>query len=208
MQGIFKNLLKDALKAIRLVLILWIITAVIYPLFILFVGQNFFPFQANGSMQSYLEGNEPIGSTLIGQRFFSDEYFQSRPSQVKYSLGKKAKPNGISGASNFAPENSALIERVKQETAFLADESIPPLADLIYSSASGLDPHISLEAAEKQVQRVSRARGLQQDEEQDLYKLIRQHTDNRFISIFGEPGVNLLKLNYKLDIKEFTRPGN
>ncbi|MEM7554204.1 MAG: K(+)-transporting ATPase subunit C [Cyanobacteria bacterium P01_A01_bin.84] len=195
-------MIQDILKAIRVILMLWIITAVIYPLFILLIGQSFFPFQANGSMQKYVEGNEFIGSTLIGQRFISDGYFQGRPSQVIYSIGKKAKPTGISGATNLAPDDSALLERIKEDVASLADENIPPLADLIYTSASGLDPHISVTAAKKQIERVARARDLEPGEEQDLEKLITQHTDNRFIGIFGEPGVNLLKLNYKLDIKE------
>ena len=207
-KDIFKNIFKEIFKAIRLVSLLWLITAVIYPLFILLIGQNFFLFQANGSLQSYIEGDKSVGSILIGQRFSSDEYFHSRPSQVIHSLGKKARPLGISGASNFPPKDPALAKRIKEDAESLADDSIPPSADLIYSSASGLDPHISVKAAQRQISRVSRARRLPQDEEAELYRLIEQHTDNRFLGIFGEPGVNLLKLNYKLDIKDFNRFGN
>jgi potassium-transporting ATPase KdpC subunit len=194
------SIFRDAARAIRMTLVLWIITAIIYPLTILGVGQVFFPEKANGSLVRNLQG-ESIGSALIGQRFTSDQYFHPRPSTVRYSQGKNAKPTGISGASNLAPSNPDLLNRIVEEANRLKEDNIQPLADLIYTSGSGLDPHITVTAAREQLERVARARNLRPDE---VRPLIDKYTDGRFIGIFGEPGVNVLKLNYALDIKQYN----
>jgi potassium-transporting ATPase KdpC subunit len=194
------SIFRDATRALRMTLVLWIITAIIYPLTILGVGQVFFSEKANGSLVRNLQG-ESIGSALIGQRFTSDQYFHPRPSTVRYSQGKNAKPTGISGASNLAPSNPDLLNRIVEEANRLRDDNIPPLADLIYTSGSGLDPHITVTAARDQLERVTRARNLRPDE---VRSLIDKYTDGRFIGIFGEPGVNVLKLNYALDIKQYS----
>lgn len=196
--------IRETIRAIFIPLMLWLLTAIIYPLIILVVGQVFFPFQANGSVTLNLK-NEPIGSALIGQVFTSDQYFHSRPSTVRYSQGKKAKPTGISGASNLAASNPELLKRIVEQGNQLRDENIQPIADLIYTSGSGLDPHISLKAAFEQRIRVARARGVQDDE---ILRLINKYTDSRFLWIFGEPGVNILRLNYALDLQEFNRKQN
>ncbi|MBD2465357.1 K(+)-transporting ATPase subunit C [Oscillatoria sp. FACHB-1407] len=192
---------REAGRAIRSTLVLWVITALIYPLMMVAFGQLAFPFQANGSILTNTQG-QPIGSALIGQPFTSDRYFNSRPSTTNYST---ANPNadeagilktGVSGASNLAPSNPDLLKRVQESTTQLKQSGIEPTADLVYTSGSSLDPHITPEAARAQITRVATARGLQPNQLQDL---INQNTDGRFLGIFGEPGVNVLRLNLALD---------
>lgn len=204
---------REASRAVRSTLVLWVITALIYPLVMVAFGQIAFPFQANGSIITNAQG-QPVGSALIGQPFTSDRYFNSRPSTTSYST---ADPNadeanilktGVSGASNLAPSNPALIDRIKGkpdpnperaiegEVPRLQTTGITPTADLVYTSGSSLDPHITPEGARAQIDRVARARGLQASQLEDL---INQNTDGRSLGIFGEPGVNVLKLNLALD---------
>ncbi|MBE9216188.1 K(+)-transporting ATPase subunit C [Plectonema cf. radiosum LEGE 06105] len=197
--------LRAIASSIRVTVILWLITAIIYPLFILLVAQApFFQYQAKGSIMVNLK-NDPIGSALIGQTFTSEEYFHSRPSSVRYSQGKKAQPTGISGSSNLAPSNPELLNRILERVNELQDQSIDPLADLIYTSGSGLDPHITFKSAMQQLDRVASARNLQPDQ---IYPFIVKYTKDRFLKIFGEPGVNVLKLNYALDLQEINRRQN
>ncbi|MBE9054164.1 K(+)-transporting ATPase subunit C [Nostocales cyanobacterium LEGE 11386] len=196
--------IREIIRAIRITLVLWLLTAIIYPLAILVLGQALFPFPANGSVMVNIEA-QPIGSTLIGQSFTSERYFHGRPSAVRYSEGKRANPTGISGASNLAPSNPALLDRIVEQANQFRDENIQPLADLIYTSGSGLDPHISLRAARQQLSRVARARGVRDDE---ILPLINKYTDGRFLWIFGEPGVNVLRLNYALDLQEINLQQN
>lgn len=196
--------IQETTKAIRITLVLWLVTAIIYPLAILVTGQALFPFQANGSVMVNID-EQSIGSALIGQTFTSERYFQGRPSEVRYSQGRRASPTGISGASNLAPGNSELLDRIIEQGNEFRDDNVQPLADLIYSSGSGLDPHISIRAARQQLRRVARARGVQDDE---IIPLINQYTDGRFLWIFGEPGVNVLRLNYALDLQEINRLQN
>ncbi len=197
--------LRAIASSIRVTLILWLLTAIIYPLFILLVAQiPLFHYEATGSLIVDLY-NEPIGSALIGQTFTSDEYFHGRPSSVLYSQGKKAQPTGISGSSNLAPSNPKLLERISETANELQDEGIDTRADLIYTSASGLDPHITFESAKQQLARVASARNLTQIE---ILPDILKYTEGRFLKIFGEPGVNVLKLNYALDLREISRRNN
>jgi potassium-transporting ATPase KdpC subunit len=195
------SIIKEFIKAVRITLVIWLLTAIIYPLFILLLGQSIFPVSANGSIVLNVR-DQPIGSTLIGQGFTSDRYFHSRPSAVRYSQGKKGQPTGISGGSNLAPTNPELKERIlKQAEEFQNDNKIP-MADLIYTSGSGLDPHISLKAVRQQIERVAQARGIK---DYDIIPLINKYTDGRFLGIFGEPGVNILRLNYALDLQDINR---
>ncbi len=189
------NLTQDFFKSLRLVFALWILTAVIYPVIMLVIGQVVFPYQANGSLLSNGAG-QTVGSALIGQPFKSDRYFLSRPSSIDYATQPAVATTGISGGSNLAPSNLALLDRIKPEAQRLQQAQIKPTADLLYSSGSGLDPHISLEAAQAQVQRVAQVRKLTEDQVQ---KLVAQAIDGRSIGILGEPGVNVLKLNLSLD---------
>jgi potassium-transporting ATPase KdpC subunit len=200
-------------KAIRATLVLWLLVAIIYPLTMLATSQLAFPYQANGSLLKNAQG-QTIGSTLIGQPFTSDRYFNSRPSSTSYSTANPKQDTagvlktGVSGASNLAPSNPALLDRIKGKTnpdpkkAIAGDlprlqkAGIKPTADLLYTSGSSLDPHITPEAARAQIQRIAQVRRLPTDR---LEALIGQNTDDRSLGIFGEPGVNVLKLNLALD---------
>jgi potassium-transporting ATPase KdpC subunit len=180
--------------AIRSVLILWLLTAIIYPLIILSIGQIAFSSPANGSL--IIKDNKIIGSTLIGQPFTADRYFWSRPSTINYSTDKTAIPTGVSGTSNLAPSNSDLTKRITGEIDRLKTAKIKPTNDLVYTSGSGLDPHISIEAARNQIDRITAARKLDKNR---VEFIITDAIDDRFLGIFGEPGVNVLKLNLALD---------
>jgi potassium-transporting ATPase KdpC subunit len=189
------NQVKELGTAIRSTLILWIIVAVIYPLIILVFGQIFVPFQANGSIIRNSQ-SVAIGSTLIGQPFTSNKYFWNRPSTINYSTDKAAAPTGVSGASNLAVSNPDLPKRTKIEIDRLKKAGIKPTNDLVYTSGSGLDPHISLESARNQIPRVAKARGLDTNK---VEIIMTQSIEDRFLGIFGEPGVNVLDLNLALD---------
>lgn len=192
---------REAGRAIRATLVLWVITALIFPLVMIAIGQIAFPFQANGSLLKNAQGQE-VGSALIGQPFTSDRYFNSRPSTTSYSTADPKKDDagvlktGVSGASNLAPSNPDLLKRIQETTTQFKQAGIQPTADLIYTSGSSLDPHITPEGAIAQITRVARVRQLQPTQLEDL---IRQNTEGRTLGIFGEPGVNVLKLNLALD---------
>lgn len=186
---------REVSKAIRATILLWVITAVFYPLIIWITGQLIFPFQANGSILKNTEG-KAIASVLIGQPFTSDRYFWSRPSIVDYSTGKAAGITGISGASNLAPSNADLTKLIQNRIQTLKQANIEPTADLVYSSGSGLDPHITVQAAKNQINRIAKVRQLDTNQ---VELLINQAIEDRFLGIFGEPGVNVVKLNLALD---------
>jgi len=206
--------MRELIRAIRLTLVLWGITAIIYPSILLVIGQIAFNSQANGSLIT--KQGVVVGSSLIGQPFSSDRYFWSRPSTTNYSsfatenydptkAENLSQKTGISRASNLAPSNSDLLKRgnekegsqgVQIELDRLQKAGIKPTADLVYTSGSSLDPHISLEAARAQIQRIATVRSLNINQ---VEMLVAKNTDGRFLGIFGEPGVNVLKLNLALD---------
>jgi K+-transporting ATPase ATPase C chain len=196
-------MMREIMRAVRVTLILWVITAVIYPLVLLIIGQFGFSYQANGSLLKNQQG-EVIGSALIGQNFTSNKYFWSRPSTTNYSsfTEKEREPKkveqktGTSGGSNLAPSNPDLLKQVQERVENLTKANIKPTADLVYTSASSLDPHITIDAAKSQIERVTKARNIPKNQ---IETLIFQYTDGRFLGIFGEPGVNVLKLNLALD---------
>lgn len=193
-------MLRDLITSIRTTAVLWILTAALYPLLIFAIGQLAFPTQANGSLMVNDQG-QVIGSTLIGQAFSTEDYFWSRPSPINYSIGEDAAPTGRSGATNLAPSNPDLIAQVKERAEILEAAEIESTADLLYSSGSGLDPHISPASALAQVNRIAAARNLSPD---DLQVLIAVNTAGRFLGIFGEPAVNTVTLNLALDQLEST----
>ena len=166
-----------------------ILLGVIYPLVVTGLAQLIFPTNANG--QLIFQNGKAIGSRIIGQPFTGDAYFHSRPS---------AAGNGYdaanSGGSNYGPTNSKLIQQVvaRVSTEQVGKEPVP--IDLVTSSASGLDPDMAIAAAEYQVPRIARARGL---DELTLRALIRKHTAGRQLGFLGEPRVNVLELNLDLD---------
>jgi potassium-transporting ATPase KdpC subunit len=189
------SILRETITGIRTTFVLWILTALIYPFLLIAIGQFVFPNQANGSLITNAQG-DIIGSALIGQNFTSDRYFSSRSSTTNYSTGDDAKPTGVSGASNLAPSNPDLKSRIQETITQLKQQGIEPTADLVYTSGSSLDPHITPEAARGQIQRVAQARNLDTNQ---VELLVTKNTEGRFLSIFGEPGVNVLKLNLALD---------
>lgn len=189
------NQVKEIGTAIRSTLVLWLIVAVIYPVIILIFGQVALPFQANGSILKNSQ-SVAIGSALIGQPFTSDKYFWSRPSTINYSTDKTAALTGGSGASNLAPSNPDLPKRIKTEIDRLKAAGIQPTNDLVYTSGSGLDPHISILAAQNQIPRVAKARALDTNR---VEIVMTQSIEDRVLGIFGEPGVNVLNLNLALD---------
>jgi K+-transporting ATPase ATPase C chain len=180
--------------ALLLLAIFTALTGFVYPLAITGIGQIVFPAKANGSL---IEMNGKIvGSSQIGQHFSSDKYFWSRPSATA------AFPYDASSSlgSNAGPINPALLEAISARTSSLAatpgSASGKPAVDLIAASASGLDPHISPEAALSQLERVARARNLAPER---VRRSIEDHTEGRTFGVFGEPRVNVLLLNLALD---------
>jgi K+-transporting ATPase ATPase C chain len=187
-------LIQELRPAILILLVLTVVTGVAYPLLVTGIAQLVWPSEANGSLIE--RDGKVLGSALIGQPFSAPKYFWSRPSAtapVSYNAG-------ASSGSNQGPLNPALADAVKARIQALktADpgQTAPVPVDLVTASASGLDPHISPAAAEYQVPRVMRVRGLPEDK---VRELVAQHTAGRQLGILGEPRVNVLELNLALD---------
>jgi len=172
---------------------LTVLTGVVYPLAVTGVAQVAFPHQANGSI--VLRNGIPVGSLLIGQPFDDASYFWGRPSGTSPAYNAAA-----STGSNLGPTNPALFDAVRQRVEALRqahpDRTGPIPVELVTASASGLDPHISPAAAEYQVSRVARGRGLPEDR---VRALVKEHTLGRTFGLLGEPRVNVLELNLALD---------
>jgi potassium-transporting ATPase KdpC subunit len=196
-------MLREIRPAIVVLVALTLITGLVYPLAMTGIAQVIFPRQAQGSMIE--RDGHVVGSALIGQNFTSDKYFHGRlsattaPDPNDPTKTVAAPYNAAnSGGSNLGPSNKALIERVQGDLDKLKQEnlSVPVPADLVTTSASGLDPEISPEAAEFQVPRIAKARNLPENRIRDL---IAEQTEGRFLGLLGEPRVNVLLLNLALD---------
>jgi potassium-transporting ATPase KdpC subunit len=196
-------MLREIRPAIVVLVALTLITGLAYPLAMTGIAQALFPRQAQGSL---IERNGTVvGSELIGQVFESDKYFHGRPSATTAPDPNDATKTvpapynaANSGGSNLGPSNKALVDRVQGDMDKLKQEnaSAPVPADLVTTSASGLDPHISPEAALFQVPRIAKARNVPEDR---IRQLVADHTEGRFLGLLGEPRVNVLLLNLALD---------
>src|SRR5215471_13112563 len=196
-------MLREIRPAIVLVIALTLITGVAYPFVMTGIAQVIFPNQAQGSLLE--RDGKVVGSALIGQEFTSEGYFHGRPSATTTpdpNDSTKTVPAPYnaanSGGSNLGPTNKSLIERVQGDIEKLKGEnpSAQVPADLVTTSGSGLDPHISPEAALFQVPRVAKARNLPENQ---VRQLVAENTSDRFVGLLGEPRVNVLELNLALD---------
>lgn len=196
-------MLKEIRPAFFILIGLTLITGLAYPLAITGIAGTIFPYQAQGSLIE--KDGKTIGSALIGQEFKDDRYFHGRP-----SVTTAADPNDAtktvpapynaanSSGSNLGPTSKVLSDRMSEDVARLKAENpaTPVPADLVMSTASGLDPHISPEAALFQVPRVAKSRKLPEDA---VRKLVNDNVEGRFAGLLGEPRVNVLALNLALD---------
>jgi potassium-transporting ATPase KdpC subunit len=184
----------EILPALRMLVVLTVLTGVAYPLIVTGVAQVAFPHAANGSLIT-LNGRS-LGSELIGQPFDDPKYFWSRPS----ATSPQPYNGASSGASNQGARNPALADAVRDRIKALRDadpdNKAPVPVDLVTASGSGLDPHISLAAAQYQVARVARVRGLPPEK---LWAFVGEHSEGRTFGLLGEPRVNVLELNLALD---------
>ena len=181
------------MTAIRMTVVLTILTGILYPVAMTGLGRLLFPAQANGSLIE--QNGTVIGSALIGQNFDAPGYFHGRPS----AAGDKGYDATSSGGSNLGPTNKTLIATVATRVKSLVEKNPETRAvpvDLVTASGSGLDPEISPAAAELQVARIAKVRGVSEDSVRDL---VRANTRPRLVGLFGEPGVNVLMLNLALD---------
>jgi K+-transporting ATPase ATPase C chain len=193
--------MRTILQALRFLILMTILTGLIYPLLITGIGQGFFSHKANGSF--ILEKDKIIGSLLIGEKFTSNKYFWSRPSAIEYNPLP-------SGGSNLGPTSGDLQKIVEERKRILEmtnphSKFIP--SELIFASGSGLDPHISPEAARFQIGRITLARGLDSKQRELLINLVEKHIEPPVFGFLGESRVNVLRLNIALD-SIFTRGSN
>ena len=182
------------LPSLRMLIVMSVVTGVVYPLVVTGIAQVAFPAAANGSLISV--NGKAMGSSLIGQPFDDPNYFWSRPSATSPQPYNAMASSG----SNQGPLNPALTDAVKDRIKALRDadpgNTAPVPVDLVTASGSGLDPHLSVAAADYQAARVAKARGLAADKVQSL---IAAHTEGRTFGVLGEPRVNVLALNLALD---------
>jgi len=176
-----KNMILTSLRAL---VVFTLITGILYPLTVTLFGQLLFPDKSAGSLVSV--NGQLVGSELIGQSFSQAKYFWPRPSAVKYDAAS-------SGATNLGPTSEDLLKAVRER------EAQGLVADMRFASASGLDPHVSPEAIRSQISRVASFRSLTPNQIKELETLVEAQTEKRQFGFLGEPRVNILSLNLKLE---------
>lgn len=189
-----KTCTSEPMRAVRAVILLAVLLCGIYPLAVWGIGQLLFPDKANGSLLK--QGEKTVGSVLIAQPFTTPEYFHPRPSAVDYSCSRVS-----SGGSNLGPLSRSLSNQVaKQSTRYRQENGLPASfmipGDALTASASGLDPHISPADAAAQAARVARARGMNRKQ---VLRMVQRQLEGRQLGLFGEPRINVLRLNLALD---------
>ncbi len=197
-------MLRHLRASFTILALMTVLTGVAYPLAMAGVSRLLFPTEARGSL--VVRDGKVVGSSLIGQNFTSDRYFHGRPSATTDTDPNDATKTvpapynaANSAGSNLAPTSKALVERVKEDVAKLGGSPVAPVpADLVTTSASGLDPDISPASARVQIARVAKARGWAEKEVQDL---VAAHSEGRMFGLLGEPRVNVLQLNLALDAR-------
>jgi len=201
------NIAKQIYPAIMITVVLTLLLGIVYPVVITGIAHVLFPHQADGSLTE--RNGKVVGSELIGQSFTGPGYFHSRPSAAVNSSGPGNTYDATaSNGTNLGPTSDALIEqRIKPAAEALHAENpnVPVPVDLVTSSASGLDPHITPAGAEFQVPRVAAERGLP---EEKVRQVVKEHTEGRQLGILGEPRVNVLLLNLALDDLKPMPPKN
>jgi K+-transporting ATPase ATPase C chain len=197
----FSSISSELLRSLRITVVIFAVTGLVYPLVGTGLAQALFNHQANGSLVT--SNGQVVGSSLIGQQFTSDKYFHGRPSATLDPNTGKPKPYAAdnSAGSNYAPSNQALIDRVKkdaqtvrQQNGLSADQQVP--ADLVTTDFSGFDPDVTEASALLQVNRVAQARNL---DSAKVRALVESHVQGRVLWVFGEPHVNVLDVNMALD---------
>jgi K+-transporting ATPase ATPase C chain len=189
--------------AVMVLLIFTVLTGIVYPLAVTGIAQLVFPRQANGSL--IMRNGQAVGSQLIGQQFDDPKYFWGRISETGTFAYNAFNADNLtaSSGSNFGPMNPALMDMVQARIDALhaadPENTLPIPVDLVTSSGSGLDPHISVAAAYYQIHRVAQARGLT---DAQVQALVDAHTQGRQLGFLGEPRVNVLELNLALDGSE------
>ena len=185
------NLVKQIYPAVAITVVLTVLLGGVYPLVVTGLAYVIFPAKAQGSLIA--RDGKIIGSSLIGQPFTGPGYFHSRPSAAGAGYDATA-----SGGTNLGPTSRRLMDNIKANTDSLREENpnVPIPVDLVTASASGLDPHITPAAAAFQIPRVARERAVSEEE---MRRLVREHTEGRQFGLLGEPRVNVLELNLALD---------
>ena len=188
-------------KAIKISFVMFLVCGILYPLVLTGISQIAFNNKANGSIIE-VNGKE-VGSKIVGQAFEDSRFFKGRPSNVNYNTyeNEEGSYKGVAtGSSNLSPTNPELINRIKNDlNKFLEEnpdvkvEDIP--SDILTESASGLDPHISVDGAKVQISRVSKATGISEEE---IQKMVDKNTSNKLLGVFGEKTVNVLGVNIEI----------
>ncbi len=187
---------KEIVLSLKMLLLMTILTGIIYPLFITAIGQIIFNYKANGSL--YIKDDKVRGSFLLGQNFTDSTYFHSRPSAINYNPLP-------SGASNLGLTSKVLREQFNERKrnfllTNMLDSTKEVPAEMLFASASGVDPHISKQAVYLQVPRIERVRTLNEIQTNNLYKIIDSITEYTQFGFLGSKVVNILRLNIKLDL--------